>query len=148
MTEIRSDINREETTTTDKNQPELNSHVDVPIPGCRSILQMLEHVFADDDETSAMITEQPESLEPLLPSKRSYSNDQGYATKLVEEQSDQQDESSIPTRFRRTHSNQGRRRRRISRRATCKAIHPKRCSFHLFLVYSGGSTSVIFQQWT
>jgi len=54
-----------------------------------------------------MITEQPESLEPLLPNKRSYSNDQ-------------QDESIIPTRFRRTHSNQGRRRRRTSRRATCK----------------------------
>ena len=62
-----------------------------------------------------MINEQPESLEPLLPNKRSYSNDHRYSTQSTE----QQDESTIPTRFRRTHSNQGRRRRRTSRRATC-----------------------------
>jgi hypothetical protein len=67
-----------------------------------------------------MINEQPESLEPLLPNKRSYSTDQRYPSKLIEEQDDNQDESNIPTRFRRTHSNQGRKRRRSSRRATCK----------------------------
>jgi hypothetical protein len=93
-------------------QTEISPTVDIPIDDWRPILQILENVFADEDE----ITEQPESLEPLLPNKRSYSNDQKYPSKLIE----QQDESTIPTRFRRTHSNQGRRRRRTSRRATCK----------------------------
>ncbi len=106
MIEIRSNINP---TITENHQTEISSPMNMPIPGCRSILQMLEHVFADDDETTDMITEQPESLEPLLPNKR-------YSTKSIE----QQDETTIPTRFRRTHSNQGRRRRRTSRRATCK----------------------------
>lgn len=117
MIEFRSNLDAEEKTSTDKNQGEISSPMNIPIPGCQSILQILEHVFAEDDETSARTTEQPESLEPLL-NKRSYSNDQRYAPKLVE----QQDESAIPTRFRRTHSNQGRRRRRITRRATCKSI--------------------------
>lgn len=119
MIEFRSNIDGEEKiTAADKIQAEISSPMNIPIPGCQSILQILEHVFADDDdETSARTTEQPESLEPLL-NKRSYSNDQRYGTKLIE----QQDESSVPTRFRRTHSNQGRRRRRIPRRATCKSI--------------------------
>lgn len=118
MTEFRSNVYIEEKSTTEKTPAEISSPVNTPIPGCQSILQILEHVFADDDETSARTTEQPESLEPLL-NKRSYSSDQRYTTKLVE----QQDESVIPTRFQRTHSNQGRRRRRISRRATCKTIY-------------------------
>ncbi|CAF2415568.1 unnamed protein product [Rotaria sp. Silwood2] len=99
-------------------QAEACSTVDIPIDDWRPILQILENVFADDDETSDMITEQPESLEPLLPNKKSYSNDHRYSTKLNEQQNDNQDESNIPTRFRRTHSSQGRRRRRTSRRAT------------------------------
>lgn len=67
-----------------------------------------------------MITEQPEALEPLLPNKRSYSTDHRYSSKTNEKQNDNQDESNIPSRFRRTHSSQGRRRRRTTRRATCK----------------------------
>ncbi len=106
MIEIRSNINPR---IVENNQAEISSPMDMPIPGCHSILQMLEHVFADDEETADMVTEQPESLEPLLPNKR-------YSMKSVE----QQDETMIPTRFRRTNSNQGRRRRRTSRRATCK----------------------------
>ena len=128
MIEIRSNINAE------KSQAEICSPIDMPIPGCRSILQMLEHVFADDDETSDMITEQPESLQPLLPNQRSYSNDQRYATKLSEEPVEQQDESTVSARFRRTHSNQGRRRRRISRRATCKEILLKRLFIELLFI--------------
>jgi hypothetical protein len=132
MIEIRSNINP---TIAENNQAKISSPADMPIPGCRSILQMLEHVFADDEETSDMITEQPESLEPLLPNKRSFSNDQRYSTKLIEQQSDQQDESTIPTRFRRTHSNQGRRRHRTSRRATCKekSLKNKMISFYYYL---------------
>jgi hypothetical protein len=118
MIEIRLNNNQELKTIVEKNQSK--THVDVPIDDWRPILQILENGFADDDETSDMITEQPESLEPLLPTKRSYSNDHRYSSKLTEQQNDQQDESTIPTRFRRTHSNQGRRRRRTTRRATCK----------------------------
>lgn len=105
-------------------QTEIYSTIDTPIPGCHSILQMLEHVFESTDETTEQIHEQPESLEPLLPTKRSLSNEHRYESKLIEEEAeedDQQDETMIPRRFRRTHSNQGgRRRRRPSRRATCK----------------------------
>lgn len=68
------------------------------------------------------MTEQAEPLEPLLPSKRSSSNDHRHTSKLNEQQNGTQDESNIPARFRRTHSSQGRRRRRTSRRATCKFI--------------------------
>lgn len=103
-------------------QTEIYSTIDTPIPGCHSILQMLEHVFESTDETTEQIHEQPESLEPLLPTKRSLSNEHRYESKLIEEEAeedDQQDETMIPRRFRRTHSNQGgRRRRRPSRRAT------------------------------
>ena len=67
-----------------------------------------------------MLPEQPESLEPLLPNTKSYSHDHRYSSKLIEQQNDNQDETHIPSRFRRTHSNQGGRRRRTSRRATCK----------------------------
>jgi len=81
-----------------------------------------------------MITEQPESLEPLLPNQRSYSTDHRYSSKLIE----QQDESTIPTRFRRTHSNQGRRRRRTTRRATCKSTNQKKNihTFYFLLLFS------------
>ncbi len=124
MIEIRFNNNEETKTIVETNEPktyvEVSSTVDVPIDDWRPILQILENVFADDDETSDMITAQPESLEPLLPNKKSYSNDHRYPSKLMEQQNDQQDESTIPTRFRRTHSNQGRRRRRTPRRATCK----------------------------
>jgi hypothetical protein len=67
-----------------------------------------------------MIPEQPECFEPLLPNKASYSHDHQHSSKLIEQQNDNQEESNIPSRFRRTHSNQGGRRRRTSRRATCK----------------------------
>ncbi|CAF3476500.1 unnamed protein product [Rotaria sordida] len=128
LNKIRTIHNQENSSTIEKNEQilenksethtEVCSTVDVPIDDWRPILQILENVFADDDETSDMITEQPESLEPLLPNKRSYSNDHRYSSKLNEQQNDNQDESNIPTRFRRTHSSQGRRRRRTSRRAT------------------------------
>ncbi|CAF1038558.1 unnamed protein product [Rotaria sp. Silwood1] len=128
LNKIRTINNQENSSVKEKSEPILEnksepqaeacSAVDVPIDDWRPILQILENVFADDDETSDMITEQPESLEPLLPKKKSYSNDHRYSSKLNEQQNDNQDESNVPTRFHRTHSSQGRRRRRTSRRAT------------------------------
>ncbi|UJR23518.1 hypothetical protein I4U23_026512 [Adineta vaga] len=83
---------------------------DLPIDDWRPILQILENVFADEDEASEMIVGQPDSLEPLLPNK--------HSSKSNEQQNENQDEGTIPSRFRRTHSNQGGRKRRTSRRTT------------------------------
>ncbi|CAF3869299.1 unnamed protein product [Rotaria magnacalcarata] len=128
LNKTQSDNSEENTSSTEKNEPipeiklenraEVYSAADIPIDDWRPILQILENVFADEDETSDIITEQPEALEPLLPNKRSYSNNRRNSSKLVEQQNENQDESNVPTRFRRTHSTQGRRRRRTSRRAT------------------------------
>ncbi|CAF3593816.1 unnamed protein product [Adineta steineri] len=126
LNKIRSTNNEENISIAEKNEEIIDNKsekhaepcttVDVPIDDWRPILQILENVFADDDDISSMIPEQPESLEPLLPNKKTYDN--RYSSKLIEQQNDNQDESTIPTRFRRTHSNQGGRRRRTSRRAT------------------------------
>ena len=73
-----------------------------------------------------MIAEQPESLESLLPGQKACSNDYQYSSKLIELKHDDQNESNVPARFRRIHSNPGGRRRRIAaRRATCKLIRRK-----------------------
>ncbi|CAF3332288.1 unnamed protein product [Rotaria socialis] len=124
----QSDNSEENTSSVEKTEPipetksenhaEGCSAADIPIDDWRPILQILENVFADEDETPDIITEQSEALEPLLPNKRSYSSNRRNSSKLVEQQNENQHESNVPTRFRRTHSTQGRRRRRTSRRAT------------------------------
>ncbi|CAF0823891.1 unnamed protein product [Adineta ricciae] len=97
---------------------------DLPIDDWRPILQILENVFADEDEPSELPACQPDSLEPLLPNKRTRSHEQRQSSKSNEQSSENQDDGTIPSRFRRTHSNQGGRRRRTSRRTTSVEQRP------------------------
>lgn len=136
--------------TNSRHQTELYATIDTPIPGCHSILRMLEHVFEDNDESTEQNHNQPDSLEPLLPTKRSFSNEHRYESKLIEEaeeeeENDQQDEPMIPRLFRRTHSNQGgRRRRRPSRRATCKRNNYHNSTDYCLFLFSCRSTTIVF----
>ena len=98
------------------------SAMDLPIDDWRPILQILENVFADEElRSSEQLSEKPESREPLLSNKGSYSNDHRHhchSSKSIEQRNES--ESHLSTRFRRSNSNQGgRRRRTATRRATC-----------------------------
>ena len=105
--------------------------VDLPIDDWRPILQILENVFADEEEQEEekvpMVSRQPESLEPLLPKTPSCYNDRHHhSAKSIERRSENDTETSTSGRFRRSASNQGGRRRRLARRATCKSFESRR----------------------
>ena len=112
--------------TVETNQPiaetpvESCSAIDLPIDDWRPILQILENVFAEEElRSSEQLSEKPESLEPLLSNKGSYLSDlHHHSCKSIEQRN--KNESHLSTRFRRSNSNQGgRRRRTATRRATC-----------------------------
>lgn len=105
------------------------SAMDLPIDDWRPILQILENVFADEElRSSEQLSEKPESLEPLLSNKGSYSTDHRHhchSSKSIEQRNES--ELHLSARFRRSNSNQGgRRRRTATRRATCTFIDADR----------------------
>jgi hypothetical protein len=132
---IPDEVQQEASAIAQTNEPIVETQVDnfsamdLPIDDWRPILQILENVFADEElRSSEQLSGKPESLEPLLSNKGSYLNEHRqhcHSSKSIEERNES--ESHLSTRFRRSNSNQGgRRRRTATRRATCTFIDADR----------------------